>query len=138
MMARATRPIPEGYHTITPYIVARDASAAIDFYKRAFGAKERSRSLTPDGLILNAQLEIGDSIVMLMDESPAWGSKSPLSLGGTPVTIHLYVDDVDAAFDRATKAGAKVTMPLGDQFWGDRYGTVADPFGHVWSIATHK
>ncbi len=137
-MARATKPIPEGYHTITPYIVARDASAAIEFYKRAFGATERSRNLGPDGkLILNAELRIGDSVLLLMDESPTWGSNSPLSLGGSPVVIHLYVEDVDAVFDRATKAGAKVRMPLADQFWGDRYGLVVDPFGHLWSIATH-
>lgn len=138
-MARSTKPIPEGYHTITPYLVARDASAAIEFYKRAFGAKERSRHVGPDGkLILNAELQIGDSVLMLMDESPEWGSNSPLSLKGSPVVIHLYVENADAAFDRATKAGAKVSMPLSDQFWGDRYGMVTDPFGHVWSIATHK
>ncbi len=138
-MARTAKPIPEGYHTITPYLVTRDASTAIEFYKRAFGAKERSRSLGPDGKsIINAQLQIGDSVLMLMDEAPEWGSNSPLSLKGSPVVIHLYVEDVDAAFDRATKAGAKVMMPLADMFWGDRYGMVTDPFGHVWSIATHK
>jgi PhnB protein len=138
-MARTTKPIPEGYHTITPYLVIRDASAAIEFYKRAFGATERSRSLGPDGKsIINAQLEIGNSMLMVMDEAPEWGSKSPLTLGGTPAVIHLYVEDVDAAFERATKAGAKATMPLSDQFWGDRYGMVTDPFGHSWSIATHK
>lgn len=136
-MARATRPVPEGFHTITPYIIARDANAAIEFYKRAFGAEELSRSAAPNGLILNAQIRIGDSILMLMDESQEWGSKSPLALGGSPTIIHLYVEDVDAVFNQATRAGAKVTMPLGDQFWGDRYGMVTDPYGHTWSIATH-
>ena len=137
-MAGATRLIPETYHTITPHLVVRDAGAAIEFYTRAFGATERSRSLGPDGTsILHAELRIGDSALFLLDESPAWGTKSPLSLGGSPVTIHLYVEDVDAVFDRATKAGAKVTMPVADQFWGDRYGKLVDPFGHHWSIATH-
>ncbi|HET8579524.1 MAG TPA: VOC family protein, partial [Nitrospiraceae bacterium] len=116
----------------------RDAGAAIEFYKRAFGAIEGSRTYGPDGkLILNAEIRIGDSPLLLMDESPAWGSTSPLSLGGSPVLIHLYVEDVDAAFDRATKAGAKVILPVTDQFWGDRYGMIVDPFGHHWSIATH-
>ena len=137
-MARATRPIPEGYHTITPHLVVRDAGAAIEFYTRAFGATERSRSVGPDGTsILHAELRIGDSALFLLDESPAWGTKSPLSLGGSPVTIHLYVEDVDAVFERAMRAGAEVTMPVADQFWGDRYGKLVDPFGHHWSIATH-
>lgn len=137
-MARATKPIPEGYHAITPHLVVRDAGAAIDFYKRAFGATERSRVPGPDGKsIMHAELRIGDSALFLMDESPAWGSNSPLSLGNSPVVIHLFVEDVDAAFARATKAGAKVRMPVADQFWGDRYGMVTDPFGHYWSIATH-
>jgi uncharacterized glyoxalase superfamily protein PhnB len=138
-MARATRPIPEGYHTITPHLVVRDAAAAIEFYKKAFGATERGRMPGPDGkTIIHAELRIGDSPLFLMDEVPAMGSKSPLALGGSPFVIHLYVENVDAAFERATKAGATVEMPVADQFWGDRYGMVADPFGHHWSLATHK
>jgi uncharacterized glyoxalase superfamily protein PhnB len=137
-MARAIKPIPEGYHTITPHLVVRGGAAAIEFYKRAFGATEGGRMPGPDGLIMHAELRIGDSPLFLMDESPATGSKSPLALGGSPFVIHLYVEDVDAAFERATKAGAKVVLPLADQFWGDRYGMVIDPFGHHWSLATHK
>lgn len=136
-MARLTRPVPEGYHTITPQLVVRDGAAAIEFYQRAFGAREVSRQVGPDGkLIMHAELRIGDSPLFVVDESPDWGTRSPRSLGDTPVTIQLYVEDADALFDRATKAGAQVTMPLADQFWGDRYGMVLDPFGHSWAIAT--
>jgi PhnB protein len=137
-MTRATRPSPEGYPTITPHLVVRDAGAAIEFYTRAFGATESFRSLGPDGTsVLHAELRLGDSALLLIDESEEWGTRSPRSLGGSPVTMHLYVADVDAVFDRATKAGAEVTMPVAGQFWGDRYGKLVDPFGHHWSIATH-
>jgi uncharacterized glyoxalase superfamily protein PhnB len=132
------KPIPDGFHTITPHLVVKDASKAIDFYKKAFGAEELERHPGPDGKsIMHATIKIGDSRVMLNDEFPDMGCRGPLAIGGTAVTLHLYVQDVDKAFERATKAGAKVTMPLADQFWGDRYGIVADPFGHMWSIATH-
>ena len=132
------KPIPDGFHTITPHIVVNDASKAIDFYKKAFGAEELGRMPGPDGKkIMHAMVRIGDSMLMLNDEFPDMGARGPLSIGGTAVTMHLYVQDVDKAFERATKAGAKVTMPLADQFWGDRYGIVTDPFGHSWSLATH-
>jgi uncharacterized glyoxalase superfamily protein PhnB len=131
-------PIPEGTHTITPHLVVRGGDRAIEFYKQAFGAVETTRMQGPDGSIMHAELRIGDSPLYLADENPAWGAISPLALGGSPVSIHLYVHDVDAAFDRAIQAGATVRMPLSDAFWGDRYGQVGDPFGHIWSVATHK
>jgi uncharacterized glyoxalase superfamily protein PhnB len=132
------KPIPEGFHTITPHIVVKDASKALDFYKKAFGAEELGRHLGPDGKsIMHALVRVGDSMLMLNDEFPDMGCRGPQSIGGTAVTLHLYVQDADKAFERATKAGAKVTMPLLDQFWGDRYGIVTDPFGHMWSIASH-
>ena len=131
-------PIPEGFRTVTPHLVVSDSNAAIEFYKKAFGAEERLRMTTPDGSkVVHAEIMIGDSVVMLADEFPDMGSKSPASYGGTPVSVHLAVEDVDAWFARATEAGATVTMPLDDMFWGDRYGQLADPFGHSWSIATH-
>lgn len=137
-MATHVKPIPEGYHTVTPQMVVRKAAEAIDFYRRAFGAEELHRHLGPDGKsIIHAALQIGDARVMLSDEFPDWGVKSPQSLGGTPVSLHLYVPDADTAFQRAIKAGATVTMPLSDQFWGDRYGKLQDPYGHQWSISTH-
>jgi uncharacterized glyoxalase superfamily protein PhnB len=132
------KPIPEGHHTITPSLTVKGASDAIEFYKKAFGATEQGRFLGPDGLIMHAQLKIGDSILFLVDESPMMGNKGPLSLGGTPTSIQLYVEDCDALYNRAVAAGAKVTMPIADQFWGDRWGQVADPFGHSWGISTHK
>jgi PhnB protein len=133
------KPIPEGFHTITPHIVVRDANGAIDFYKRAFGADELSRMPGPDGKsIMHATIKIGDSIVMLADEFPGTDCASPTSVSGTSVTLHLYVDDVDALAERAIHAGATVRMPVSDMFWGDRYGVLADPFGHRWSISTHK
>ena len=132
------KPIPEGFHTITPHLVVKDATKAIDFYKKAFGAEEIARHVGPDGRsIMHATLKIGDSRIMLNDEMPDMGCRGPLAIGGTAVTLHLYVQDADKAFERATKAGAKVTMPLADQFWGDRYGIVTDPYGHMWSISTH-
>ena len=137
-MAKASRAVPEGMHTVTPHLVIRGAAQAIEFYKRAFGAEERGRSLGPDGKIMHAEIKIGDSVVYLGDENPAMGGKSPLALGGSPVTLTLYVPDADEWFARATQAGAKVSMPLADQFWGDRYGHVQDPYGFTWAIATRK
>jgi len=131
-------PIPEGTHTVTPHLIVRSADRAIDFYKQAFGAVEVTRHPSPDGSIMHAELRIGDSPLYLADENPAWGALSPLALGGSPVTIHLFVPDADATFERAVQAGATVRMPIDDAFWGDRYAQVGDPFGHVWSIATHK
>jgi PhnB protein len=133
----AVKPIPEGYHTLTPYFTVRDAMRAIEFYKQAFGAQERGVMKGPDGKVMHAELKIGDSIVMLADEFPEFGAVAPESGGSTSMGLHIYVKDVDAAFDQAVKAGAKVEMPVADQFWGDRYGKLRDPFGHRWSIATH-
>jgi PhnB protein len=133
----ATKPIPDGYHTVTPYLAVDDAARAIEFYERAFGAKERGRMETPDGKIGHAELEIGDSLVMLSDPFPQASTKPPKELGGTSANIFMYVEDVDAAVKQAVDAGATVTMEVADQFWGDRFGTVTDPFGHTWSIATH-
>lgn len=134
----AVKPIPDGFHTITPHIVVKGAAKAIDFYKAAFGAEELGRHAMPDGSIMHALLKIGDSMLMLNDEFPMMGAKGPQSIGGTSVTLNLYVQDADKAFQRAVQAGATVKMPIADMFWGDRYGIVADPFGHAWSIATHK
>jgi uncharacterized glyoxalase superfamily protein PhnB len=131
------KPVPEGYHTITPHLIVRDAARAIDFYKQAFGAKDRGVMKGPDGKVMHAELQIGDSVVMLADEMPEFGSHSPQSIGGSSTGLHIYTEDVDAAFDRALKAGAQVEMPVMDQFWGDRYGKLKDPFGHSWSLATH-
>jgi PhnB protein len=131
------KPVPDGYHTITPALTIRDAAKAIEFYKAAFGATERGVMKGPDGKIMHAELKIGDSIIMMSDEFPEFGSLSPQSVGGTSVNLHIYLDGVDAAFDRAVQAGATVVMPVMDQFWGDRYGRLKDPFGHNWSIATH-
>jgi uncharacterized glyoxalase superfamily protein PhnB len=124
-------------HSITPHLVCAGAAKAIDFYKQAFGATEEGRMPGPDGRLMHAALKIGDSTVMLVDEMPEWGSLGPKALKGSPVTIHLYVEDVDALVARAVKAGARVTMPVAEQFWGDRYGKLEDPFGHHWSVATH-
>jgi|SRR5450432_531190 PhnB protein len=136
-MAGPVKAIPEGYHTATPYLVVHDAAKAIDFYKQAFDARELFRMEGPPGKIGHAELQIGDSKIMLGDEMPGSG-RSPKSLGGTGTGIFLYVKDVDSAFNQAVAAGAKVEMPLADQFWGDRYGKLSDPFGHSWSMATHK
>lgn len=132
------KPVPDGYHTLTPFLTVRDAARAIEFYKAAFGAQERGVMKGPDGKIMHAELKIGDSIIMLSDEWPEYGALSPLSTGGAGMGLHIYIDGVDAAFDRAVKAGAEVEMPVMDQFWGDRYGKLKDPFGHKWSIATHN
>ncbi len=131
------KPIPEGFHTATPHLVVSDAAAAIEFYQKAFGAEEVSRMPGPEGKIMHAAIRIGDSPVMLNDEFPDMGTVGPKAIGGTAVTIHLYVKDADAVWDSATKAGAKVVVPIDDMFWGDRYGVIEDPFGHRWSIATH-
>ena len=137
MATQSVNPIPEGMHTVTPHLVCAGAGAAIDFYKKAFGATETSRMPGPGGKLIHASIRIGDSAVMLVDEMPEWGSLGPKALKGSPVVIHLYVDDVDAFTARAVAAGAKVTMPVADMFWGDRYGQLEDPFGHRWSVATH-
>jgi uncharacterized glyoxalase superfamily protein PhnB len=129
--------IPEGMHSVTPHLICAGAAQAIDFYKKAFGAVEAARLPGPDGKIMHAMIRIGDSPVMLVDEMPQWGALGPKALKGSPVTIHLYVEDVDAFARRAVEAGAKVTMPVQDMFWGDRYGKLEDPFGHQWSVATH-
>ena len=134
----AVQPIPEGYHSVTPFLAVDDAAQAIDFYKRAFGARERTRMPGPDGKIAHAELEIGDSVVMLSDPFPQSPYTPPKALGGTSMGVLLYVEDVDAVVDQAVEAGATVTMPVDDMFWGDRFGTIADPFGHSWQIATHK
>lgn len=136
-MNATVSPIPEGMHSLTPHIVCRDANAAMDFYVRAFGAVDHGRLPGPDGKLMHGIMKIGDSSLMLVDENPEWSMNSPLALGGTPVTLHLYVADADAALARAVDAGAMLTMPAADMFWGDRYGQVRDPFGHTWSIATH-
>jgi PhnB protein len=132
------QPIPKGYHVITPSLVVRGAAQAIEFYKKAFGAKDLNRMNGPDGKVLHAEIKIGDSIVMLGDEFPNMGAKSPESVGGTSSSLMIYTRDVDALFNQAVAAGAKVSMPVSDMFWGDRYGTVIDPFGHQWQLATHK
>jgi PhnB protein len=134
----AVKPIPDGYHTVTPYLIVKDAARAIEFYKQAFGASERMRLTDPGGRVGHAEITIGDSAIMLADEFPEMGVRSPQALGGSPVSLALYVEDVDATADRAIAAGATVVRPVKDQFYGDRSGTFADPFGHVWTIATHK
>jgi uncharacterized glyoxalase superfamily protein PhnB len=132
-----SKPIPQGMHSVTPHLICAGAADAIEFYKKAFGAVEAGRLPGPNGKLMHAAVRIGDSTVMLVDEMPEWGALGPKSLKGSPVTIHLYVDDADAFVARAVKSGAKVTMPVADMFWGDRYGKLEDPFGHHWSVATH-
>jgi uncharacterized glyoxalase superfamily protein PhnB len=129
--------IPEGMHSVTPHLICAGAANAIEFYKKAFGAEEGGRMPGPDGKLMHAMIRIGGSPVMLVDEMPEWGALGPKALKGSPVTIHLYVENADAVFERAIKAGAKAVMPIADQFWGDRYGKLEDPFGHHWSVATH-
>ena len=137
-MPRKVRAIPDGMHSVTPHLVCDGAAAAIEFYKKAFGAIEVARLPGPDGRLMHAQLRIGDSAVMLVDQNPEWGMLGPKALKGTPVTIHLYVADADAFVEHAVAAGATVITPLADMFWGDRYGVIEDPYGHRWSIATHQ
>jgi PhnB protein len=133
----ATKPIPDGYRTATPYLIIKGAADAIEFYKRAFGATELLRMADPQGRVGHAEIKIGDSVIMLADEHPAMGYRGPRSLGGSSVSILLYLEDVDAVFERAVTAGAKAQRPVADQFYGDRSGTLEDPFGHVWTVATH-
>ena len=137
-MAAKVNPIPSGYHTATPYLTQSDCARAIDFYKRAFGAQEIVRMDAMPGKIGHAELKIGDSIIMMADEMPGMGARSPQSLGGTTAGIFLYVTDVDASYKQAVDAGAKADSPPADMFWGDRFGKLTDPFGHSWSMATHK
>jgi PhnB protein len=139
IMTTKVQPIPEGYHSLTPYLIIKGADKAIEFYIKAFGAEELFRMPTPDGkAVMHAELKIGDSRVMLSEESPEHCSQAPQTLGGTPVSLYFYVEDADQVFAAATAAGAQARTPLTDMFWGDRFGQVVDPFGHVWSIATRK
>ena len=131
------KPIPDGYEAATPYLAVEDAAAAIEFYKEAFGATERVLMHGPDGKIGHAELAIGDALIMLADPFPGSSTTAPKKLGGTSASVFLYVEDVDSVVNRAVKAGAQVTQEVDDMFWGDRFGSVKDPFGHVWSIATH-
>jgi PhnB protein len=133
----AVSPIPEGYHTVTPYLIVAGAEQALEFYKTGLGATEIMRMADPSGKVMHAEIKIGNSIIMLADEYPEMGARGPLSIGGSPVGICLYVEDVDARFKQALAAGAKEERPVKDQFYGDRSGTLRDPFGHQWTIATH-
>src|SRR2546423_814803 len=137
-MASKVKSIPDGYHTVTPYLIVAGASRAIEFYKQAFGATEFMRIAGPDGKVGHAEIRIGDSPIMLADEHPEMGARGPESFGGSPISIMLYVEDVDAVVAKALAAGAKAQRPIVDQFYGDRSGSVTDPFGHVWHISTHK
>jgi PhnB protein len=134
----AAKPIPEGYHSLTPYLAVEDAARAIDFYREAFGAQELLRMPGPDGKIAHAELQLGDSKLMLSDPFEQSQVQPPSVRGGPTASVFMYVEDVDATFEQAQRAGATVVSELEDMFWGDRFGTVADPFGHVWSLATHK
>ncbi len=136
-MKTKVKPVPDGYHTATPYLTVRGAAEAIDFYQRAFGAQELFRMPGPNGKIMHAEILVGDSHIMLADESAASGSQAPPALNGTPVGIFLYMEDVDKTFKQAVKAGAKETLPVQNMFWGDRFGRLTDPFGHKWMLATH-
>ncbi len=138
-MTNQIKAVPEGHHTLTPHLIVKGADEAIEFYKKVFGAEEITRLPGPDGKsIMHAALQIGDSRLFLVEEFPQMGSGGPLSIGGTPVAIHVYVEDADAVFNRALASGAQVRMPLENTFWGDRYGQFTDPFGHRWSVATRK
>ncbi len=136
-MAGKVKPIPDGYHNVTPYLVVTGAADAIEFYKKVFGATEVMRFPTPGGKIGHAEIRIGDSTVMLADDNPEMGYKAPKAFGGSPISLLVYVPDVDKTVERAVTAGAKLTRPVADQFYGDRTGGVEDPFGHVWYVATH-
>jgi PhnB protein len=137
-MPNQTKPIPQGYHTATPYLTLSNTAAALDFYKRAFGAQVVTRMDGPNGKVAHAEMKIGDSMIMLGDEMPGMGNRSPQSLGGTTGGVMLYVDNADTVFNQAVAAGAQVETPLADMFWGDRYGKLKDPFGHSWSVGTHQ
>ena len=136
-MTPKVNPRPQGYHTVTPSIVVQEGAKALEFYRKAFGAEETVRMPGPDGNIMHAEFRIGDSVIMLSDEMPEMGAKSPKAYGGSPVKFYVYVEDVDAAWKRALDAGAKPVVPLQDMFWGDRLGCVEDPFGHAWNLAQH-
>jgi PhnB protein len=137
-MPSKVKAIPEGHHTVEPYLAIKNAVSALEFYKKAFGAKETYRLILPDGRLGHAEIRLGDSLVMLADEFPEFGGKAPESLGGSPVSIHLYVEDVDAFVKRAVAEGARLLKPVADQFSGDRSGQLEDPYGHLWWVATHK
>ena len=137
-MPSHANPIPNGFHSLTPYLCVSDAARAIEFYDKAFGATLIMRLAEPGGRVGHAELQVGDSVIMLADEHPEYGVRSPQAFGGSPVSLHLYVEDVDAVVARAVAAGAKVVHPVADKFYGDRSGRVEDPFGHVWDIGTHK
>jgi len=137
-MIMNAKPIPDGHHTVTPYLALKNGVKAVEFYKKAFGATELSKLITPDGRLGHAEIQLGDSIIMMSDEFPEFGGKAPDTLGGTPVNIHLYVEDVDSFFKKAVAAGAKERKAVKDQFYGDRSGQLEDPFGHLWWVATHK
>ncbi|WP_250464535.1 VOC family protein [Caballeronia sp. GAFFF2] len=137
MSTPAVNPIPPGMRSLTPHLTCAGAAEAIDFYMRAFNAVELGRLPGPDGKLMHAMVKIGDSVLMLVDENPTFGMLGPKAIKGSPVTIHLYVEDVDATFTQAIDAGAEVTMPVAEMFWGDRYGRLVDPFGHQWSLASH-
>ncbi|MDR5805380.1 VOC family protein [Caballeronia sp. LZ001] len=137
MSTPAVNPIPPGMRSLTPHLTCAGAAEAIDFYVRAFNAVELGRLPGPDGKLMHAMVKIGDSVLMLVDENPTFGMLGPKAIKGSPVTIHLYVEDVDATFTQAINAGAEVTMPVAQMFWGDRYGRLVDPFGHQWSLASH-
>ncbi len=137
-MKTNVKPIPEGYHSVTPYLILTNAAKAIEFYKKVFGAQELARMATPNGKVAHAEIQIGNSIIMLADECPEWDARSPQTIGGSPVFVSLYVEDVDAVVGQAVAAGAKLFKPVQDQFYGDRSGSITDPFGHKWNIATHK
>lgn len=136
-MKTNVKPVPEGYPVVAPYLIIRGAARALEFYQLVFGATERMRLPMPDGHIGHAEIELGDSLIMLADESPAADCRSPEAFGGSPVNLHVYVEDVDAVVARAVAHGARVTRPVQDQFYGDRSGTIVDPFGHTWNVATH-
>jgi PhnB protein len=137
-MPSRVEPIPEGHRTVTPYLAIKNAAQALEFYKRAFGAIESYKLMMPDGRVGHAEIRLGDSLIMLSDEFPEFGGKAPDTLGGSPVSLHLYVEDVDAFVTKALEAGAKERQPVMDQFYGDRSGQLEDPFGHLWWVATHK
>lgn len=138
MSKPAVKPIPDGMHAFIPHLVCAGVADAITFYAKAFDAVELMRVPAPEGKLMHAEVRIGNATLMLVDENPAWGLLGPKTLKGSPVTIHRYVEDVDAAVAQAVAAGAKLTMPVADMFWGDRYGALEDPFGHHWSLATHQ
>jgi PhnB protein len=133
----AVKPIPDGYHSVTPYLIVKGAAKAIEFYTSAFGATEVMRMPGPNNRVMHAEIKIGDSVIMLADEPEGGQHRSPLTIGGTPVSLMVYVDDVDTVFSRAVSLGANATRPVVDQFYGDRSGTLTDPFGHVWTVGTH-